>query len=233
VTNILLVEDLVVSHATAPILRLPHLEVNAAEVVAIVGRSGSGKTTLLSCIAGQLKPLSGTISVLQNPADGRDLARHVSRTLQNFPLLHWLTVRENLALAAQIKNVDAADLDGLLRTFSAEELAERYPATLSGGERCRASLSQALLGTPSLLLLDEPFTGLDTMVKRTIAQSLFRIVRDRAAGIIFVTHDLNDALDYSDRVVVLGSRNPTTVVGQFPSKQPDALSRVVALLEAA
>lgn len=231
---VLVADNLTVSHDTVPILHVPHLEVASAEIVAIVGRSGCGKTTLLACISGQVRPLTGQINIRSEDETGSNGApRSVSRTLQNFPLLHWLTVKENLALAASIKNVRGSDLEMLLRKFSADELADRYPSTLSGGERCRASLSQALLGNPNILLLDEPFTGLDSMVKRTVAASLFQIARERKAGIIFVTHDLNDALEFSDRVMVLGGRKPAKVVGEFSSKQPDAMSRVVDLLEAA
>lgn len=233
-TSLLLdIRELSLSHGSGPVLTIPRLEVNSSEVVAIVGRSGCGKTTLLASISGQHKQYEGSLIVSGRKAGDRGTLSAVSRTLQNFPLLHWLTVRENLALVAKIKNVRNAHLDELLSRFSADQLAERYPHTLSGGERCRASLSQALLGDPDLLLLDEPFSGLDSMVKRTIAASLFRIARERGAGIIFVTHDLNDALEFSDRVVVLGGRKPATVVGEFASKQPDAMSRVVSLLEAA
>jgi len=232
-SRLLEMRNVSLSHALTPVLTIPRLEVNTSEIVAIVGRSGCGKTTLLAAISGQHKQYDGSFAVSGRDAGDRDASNTVSRTLQNFPLLHWLTVKENLALAASIKNVRGANLDELLNRFSADQLAERYPKTLSGGERCRASLSQALLGDPNLLLLDEPFSGLDTIVKRTVAASLFRIARERAAGIIFVTHDLNDALEFSDRVVVLGGSNPATVVGEFASKQPDAMSRVVSLLEAA
>ena len=230
--TILSVLKLRLGFGSTPLLFVPEMNVAEGEVVSIVGRSGIGKTTLLSCISGHIAPMSGTYFL-----DGAERAQSlrstfVSRTLQNFPLLHWRTVKGNLALAARIRGVQRPDFDRILATFSAEGLANRYPSSLSGGERCRASLSQALLGDPRLLLLDEPFSGLDTIVKQVVAENLFRLARASNAGIIFVTHDLNDAIEFSDRIVVIGSRNPSTVVGEISAAAPEAVKRVRELLVA-
>lgn len=226
------VQKLSIRYASTPIIYISELKLVAGEVVSVVGRSGSGKTTLLSCLSGHVQPATGTY-FLDGIERGRGLRpTFVSRTLQNFPLLHWHTVKGNLALAAKIRRVDRPDFAAILANFSAQELADRYPSSLSGGERCRASLSQALLGAPALLLLDEPFSGLDTIVKQVVAENLFRLARASAAGIIFVTHDLNDAVEFSDRIVVVGSRSPATVVGEVSAAMPDALAQVRELLVA-
>ncbi len=231
-STILSVTDLSVGYGATPLLQIPAMQVAAAEIVSIVGRSGAGKTTLLACLSGHVAPMAGTYFV-----GGSERARSlrntfVSRTLQNFPLLHWHTVKGNLALAAHIRGVKRPNFKEILASFSAEELSNRYPSTLSGGEKCRASLSQALLGGPKLLLLDEPFSGLDTVVKQVVAENLFRLARASGAGIIFVTHDLNDAIEFSDRVVVIGSHDPATVVGEIETSAPEAVKRVRDLLVA-
>lgn len=230
--SLLAVEQLVLGFDGVPILDVPHLTVAASDVVSIVGASGLGKTTFLTCLSGHLAPLSGTFSL--NGSDrGLGLrSTFVSRTAQNFPLFHWLTVRENLALAARVRGVRGVDYDGILATFSAEGLAGRFPTTLSGGERSRASLSQALLGDPQLLLLDEPFTGLDFKVKLSLARNLFRLARASGAAVLFVTHDLNDAVEFSDRVVVLGAQRPATVLMEVSTQDPQALEKVRAALGA-
>lgn len=212
------------------LLRVDSLIVGPGEIVGLIGPSGSGKTTLLSSLSGQVRPKKGGFQLGGKPFGQGLRTTYVARTIQHFPLVHWETVRGNLALAARVRGVGDADFDGLLSSFSACEFAHRFPAELSGGERCRASLSQALLGEPALLLLDEPFTGLDTMVKRVVAERLFSVAQTRRTAILFVTHDLNDAIEFSNRVVVLGGRDPVSVRGEVSVAEPDAMFRINALM---
>ena len=230
---ILAVRELVLAREGAELLRIDALDVAPGEIVALVGRSGCGKTTLLSCLSGQFAARAGGFTLDGAPGGDGLRSTFVSRTLQGAPLFHWLTVRGNLRLAAQVRGVEAPDFDTILERFSAGRLADRYPTTLSGGERCRASLSQALLGDPRLLLLDEPFTGLDTIVKQSVAGHLFDHARDSGAAIVFVTHDLNDAVEFSDRVVVLAGERPATIRGEFPARASGTLQRIQQTLGAA
>jgi ABC-type nitrate/sulfonate/bicarbonate transport system ATPase subunit len=140
-----------------------------------------------------------------------------------------LTVRQNLQRAAAIRGASAPDTEKVLASFAAQELADRFPTSLSGGERCRASLSQALVGDPKVLLLDEPFTGLDVAAKRFVADHIFRVARSTGAGVIMVTHDLYDAVKYAGRVIVLGTGAPTRIVGEFPASM-DAIDDMARLL---
>ena len=228
---ILRIDDLGLSHGLEPLIHVPRLEVQPGEVIAIIGRSGCGKTTLLSCLSGHFPITSGEF-FLAGELRGYGLRRtFVSRTLQGAPLLHWLSVKGNLRLAARIRKVYRPDYDAILASFAAETLAHCFPSTLSGGERCRASLSQALLGDPRLLLLDEPFTGLDSIVKQFVAGNLFRLARASGAGIIFVTHDLHDAVEFSDRVIVIGGSQSATVVGELMASAPQAVEVIRDLLE--
>jgi NitT/TauT family transport system ATP-binding protein len=188
-----------------------NLFVARKEIVAIVGASGCGKTTILKTISGNLPSIGGKIRLDGKERDRTWLSENLSRTLQNFPLLHWLTVEENLSLACKIRKVSSANLDRVLDEVSALHLKQKYPKTLSGGERCRASLAQAVIINPKILLLDEPFSGLDLYVKEDIAKYLFSFADLHGTSVIYVTHDLHDACAYAKRVVVLGRSSPTTI----------------------
>ena len=201
-------------------------QIAAAETVSIVGSSGSGKTTILKTIGGEIPLVSGALKLAGEVRDAQWIKLSVARTLQSFPLLHWLTVRENLELAASIRGISKADIDSVLQLFSAYHLRDKYPRTLSGGERCRASLSQAALTKPKILLLDEPFTGLDIAVKEDIAETLFAFSSTHQTAIIFVTHDVLDAVTYSSRVLVLSRSRPCNISRVIDSRGEGALLEV-------
>jgi NitT/TauT family transport system ATP-binding protein len=217
-------------YAAEPIVEIEKLEVHSHEVIALVGPSGCGKTTVLSTIAGIRDPIAGSLEILGSARAARWRAQNTARTVQSFPLFHWLTVRRNLELACRIRGMPVHHVDGLLQQFSASHLANRYPRGLSGGERCRASLAQAAVANPKLALLDEPFTGLDTLVKEDVAASLFAFAKDNRIAVLLVTHDLNDAVSYSQRVLVLGGRPVARVLAEVNSSDGSALETIHQLL---
>jgi ABC-type nitrate/sulfonate/bicarbonate transport system ATPase subunit len=220
-------QDLKIDRGDRELLCIEHFGLGAGEVVALIGPSGCGKSTLLACLGGAYQARSGTVEF-----PGRDAyaeQAYISRSVQGAPLLHWLTVRQNLELAAKIKGVSLIDSDSVLARFAAEKLADRSPNTLSGGERCRASLSQAMVGEPKILLLDEPFTGLDVAVKRFVAQNIFSLARELGTGILMATHDLYDAVEYANRVIVLGGTTPARIVGELEASM-DAIGQMAELL---
>lgn len=202
------------------------LSVAPKEVIAIVGLSGCGKTTILKTISGSLPLIGGKIRLDGSERDRVWLSQHLSRTLQNFPLLHWLSVEGNLKLACKVRNIRNLDLDAVLVEFSASHLKHRFPKTLSGGERCRASLAQAVITKPKVLLLDEPFSGLDLNIKEEIASYLFSFAEMYGTSVIFVTHDLHDACGYANRVIVLGNSSLTTVKAIIDPKEGNAISLI-------
>lgn len=208
-----------------------NLAVHPREIVAIVGPSGCGKTTVLKTISGEVPLIRGAIRLEGQGQERSWLVRNLSRTLQNFPLLHWLTVEQNLQLAATMKGVHALDVDRVLSEFSALHLTKRYPNTLSGGERCRASLAQAAVTGPKVLLLDEPFTGLDLHVKEEIAQRLFSFAESHGTSIVFVTHDLYDAREYAKRVMVLNGSKPSTVSAVVDPGDHNAVNQIRAAMK--
>jgi len=216
------VRDIALAYSRVAVIEIEYLAIRPGETISVVGPSGSGKTTLLRALNQELKLDRGTIEFASLGPSNEASKLNSSRTIQSFPLLHWLTVRENLELSARMKRVSAYDYDRALSTFSALHLASRYPDTLSGGEKCRASLSQALVGDPRLLLLDEPFTGLDIATKEAIAANIFSWSEQTQAGVVFVTHELHDAIRYSSRAVVISSGKPGGIVASIDTTSPDA-----------
>ena len=224
------IQKSVFGYPGVPLFTSFDLTIMDREVVAVVGRSGVGKTTILKTISGEIPLLSGKVLLDGESRDSAWLARHVSRTLQSFPLLHWLTVLQNLELSARLRGVDGVDLQHVLKEFAADHIQDRYPKGLSGGERCRASLAQAALIEPRALLLDEPFNGLDLYVKEEIAQRLFSFTEKFGSSIIFVTHDLYDACVYADKVVVLEGKHPARIGGVVDTSSPDSQAQVREML---
>jgi ABC-type nitrate/sulfonate/bicarbonate transport system ATPase subunit len=217
-------------YTSEPIVEIEKLEVDSHEVLALMGPSGCGKTTVLSTIAGMRDPIAGSLEILGSTRADRWRAQNTARTVQSFPLFHWLTVRQNLELACRIRGMPVNQVERLLEQFSASHLANRYPRGLSGGERCRASLAQAAVANPKLVLLDEPFTGLDTLVKEDVAASLFAFARSNGIGVLLVTHDLNDAISFSQRVMVLGGRPIAHVLAEVDTSEASAPETIRELL---
>jgi molybdate transport system ATP-binding protein len=209
--------------------RLHHITVNisftcgAGQILAVVGPSGAGKTTILRTIAGLDRPDRG--SIVFNEATWFDSSkrvhlppqqRKVGYVSQGYGLFPHLTVRKNIGFAA--KKTDT--VDRLLDLFSITDLADCRPDEISGGERQRAALAQALAAEPRLMLLDEPLSALDYKTRQKLRNELVRMKEEFAMPIILVTHDLEDATCLADTVlpVVDGSLAPDWLPDSHPWK---------------
>lgn len=178
------------------------------EIVSVVGPSGCGKSTLLNLLCGLDKPTGGQIfwfgRELRGVPDG------VGYMLQKDLLLPWRTALKNVYLAMQIKNVPEARRReraySLLDSLGLSEFAQHYPATLSGGMRQRVALARTLAVDPQVLLLDEPFAALDFQTKLVLESDMARLVRSQHRSLLLITHDVDEAVSLSDRVVVLSQR---------------------------
>jgi len=184
------------------------LSVAKGEFITLLGPSGCGKTTLLRLIAGLLAPDAGTVRV-----DGRDLTRlpahrrNVGIVFQSYALFPHLDVRENIAFGLEAQGVPRAEIDRevaeALRLVQLEEFAGRSVKQLSGGQQQRVSLARAIVTKPAVMLLDEPFSALDRKLRESMQIETRQILRRIGATAIFVTHDQEEALVLSDRIVVM------------------------------
>lgn len=227
------IDNLVVGYPTKSLLHIENLSIESGEIVALIGKSGCGKSTLFSTIAGHLAPIEGSFS-LDGDEDVLCIKENIALTLQGFPLFHWLTVEENLKLATKIKNAKNIDFSNVLKQFNSEHIADIYPSQLSGGEKCRASLAQAVLTKPSLLMLDEPFTGLDTITKNSISQNVFSFTKQNKTSVIIITHDIHDAISYAHKIIILGKKSNeslTEIVKMFNSSEDNVYEKIISILE--
>lgn len=183
------------------------LTIAPGEFVAIVGPSGCGKTTLLNLLAGDMKPTGGAVNV-------QGLAR---RVFQQDGLFPWRTVSENIALGLRrgISEGDrTSEINAMLVLVGLEAFGDHYPHQLSGGMRQRVELARALSGDADILLMDEPFSALDYLTRLRLRQELARLLAEKPRTVVLVTHDIEEAAQLADRVVVLGQR-PATVRREF------------------
>jgi len=227
------IENTLIGYDNNPIMEIDMLSIVPGEVTALIGKSGCGKSTLFSTIAGHIPMIKGNISLDGHTAQSYK-KENIALTLQGFPLYHWLTVEENLALAAKIKDANNTQFTEILKQFSAEHLANVYPSQLSGGEKCRASLSQAILTEPTLLMLDEPFVGLDTITKNAIGENLFSFVKNHKIAALMITHDIHDAIEHAQKIIVFGQKRGsdiTTIKHIFDSNQENVYQDIIDKLQ--
>ncbi len=186
------------------------------EFVSLIGPSGCGKSTVLSIIAGLEAPSGGKVYI-----DSDDGKKHIGYMLQQDHLFPWLTVRENALLGLDIRHEKTEEnicrVDKLLEQYELKSFADAYPAHLSGGMRQRAALIRTLAVDPSVLLLDEPFSALDSQTRLAVSADIHSIIKKQKKTAILVTHDISEAISMSDRIIVLSSR-PATVKCMYEIK---------------
>lgn len=181
------------------------LTVQQGEFVSIVGPSGCGKTTVLNLIAGFIPASGGEIRLNDRAVNGPGPERGV--VFQSFALFPWKTVLANVAFGPKMRRLPKAECEKIAREYLAlvglAHAADRYPNELSGGMQQRVGVVRALANNPEVLLMDEPFASVDAQTRMTLQEELTRIWQERRPTIIFITHDVGEAVFLADRVVVL------------------------------
>ena len=204
-------EQISKSYNGKPVIRDVSLALPVNTTTAIVGESGSGKSTLLQLINGLVLPDSGSVRVEGELLDYSRLPgirRTMGYAVQGAGLFPHLTVRENVTLMARLEGWPAARTrdryNNLLALFGLDdELSERFPHSLSGGQAQRVGLCRAMMLDPPLLLLDEPFSGLDPITRASIYREMLQLEHSGARSILLVTHDMNEAARLAERLVIL------------------------------
>lgn len=193
-----------------------NLDVFPGEIVTLVGPSGCGKSTLLNIIAGLMPPSSG--QAFYNGAQVTGIHSDVGYMTQNDHLLPWRTIGRNIAVPLEIRGLDAnavrARVDELVALVGLNGFADAWPTQVSGGMRKRAALARTLAYNPQTLLMDEPFGALDAQLRTRLQGVLISLCRKLNKTVLFVTHDLDEAIALADRCIVF-SRRPGTILTEI------------------
>jgi NitT/TauT family transport system ATP-binding protein len=211
-----------VEHAT--------LHVADGEFVAIVGPTGCGKSTLLNVTAGLLAPVAGEVNIFGNPL--ATLNRQAGYLFQADALFPWKTAIENVAIGLETAGVAMREARARAKVWlgrvGLDAFADRYPHMLSGGQRKRVGLAQVLIRDPKILLMDEPFGPLDAQTRQIMGNLLLDLWTADRKAVLFVTHDLEEAIALSDRVVIMSAGPAARIIGDWrvPLTRPRDISEV-------
>lgn len=193
------------------------LRIRAGEFVSVVGPTGCGKSTLLNVAAGLLAPSSGAVKVFGQPLAG--INTRAGYMFQSDALLPWRSARDNVMVGLQYRGVPdsdaAAQAEAWLARVGLAGFGDRYPHQLSGGMRKRAALAQTLVLDPDIILMDEPFSALDVQTRQLMENEVLALWASKKKAVLFITHDLDEAIAMSDRVVVLSAGPATHPIGEF------------------
>ena len=188
-----------------PIIKELDFSVKKGEFVSFIGESGSGKTTFLKCLAGLEKINSGKITLNNKILNDKDIfikphLRKIGFIFQDYPLFPHLNTLDNIKI--NLKESYYTNLDYFIDLMGLSNLLKRFPHELSGGEQQRVSIARALIREPDLLLMDEPFSNLDSAIKSKIQNEIYKILKKTNTTTILVTHDIKDTFDISDKLLV-------------------------------
>jgi NitT/TauT family transport system ATP-binding protein len=228
-TAALALENITVTFAarsadTAPYtaVRDTTLVVGRGEFVSVVGPTGCGKSTLLNIAAGLLAPSAGRVAIFGEPLAG--LNRKAGYLFQSDALMPWMSALDNVAIGLVYRGVPRAEArdraQGWLARVGLAAHGHRYPHQLSGGMKKRVALAQTLIMDPQILLMDEPFSALDIQTRQLMENELLDLWSTDRKSVVFITHDLEEAISMSDRVVVLSAGPATHPIGEYAMDLP-------------
>ena len=188
-----------------PVIKKLDFSVNRGEIISFLGESGSGKTTFLKCISGLENIDSGIIKLNGEILNDESIfvtpqKRKIGFVFQDYPLFPHLSLKENVVF--NLENKFFKYYNYMIELAGLNQLEDRYPHQLSGGEQQRACIARALIRKPDLLLLDEPFSNLDSNIKFSIRDEIYKIIKETKTTTILVTHDINDSMNIADKILI-------------------------------
>lgn len=199
------INNLNFAYENTPLISNFNLKIKREEIVTIIGPSGCGKSSLIKLISGQINNLDNNISLLDN---------HVGYQSQKNTLLPWYTIYQNITLPLTLQNqeIDHDYINSLLETFELTEYKDHFPAEVSGGMLSKANLLKTFIIAPNIILLDEPFTGIDTITKYRLTKWLRSTLKAQHKTVLYVTHDYEEAINISDKIIIVSQKPMTTII---------------------
>ena len=199
------VENLVKSYGNNPVIKNLTFSIEKGQLISFVGESGSGKSTFLKCLSGLENINSGKVILNNKIINDKNLfvkpqIRKIGYVFQDYPLFPHLNIRENICFNLEKRYFK--NFEDIVKLTNLKQLLERYPHEISGGEQQRVSIARSIIREPDLLLLDEPFSNLDANIKYSIRDEICKIIKKTNTTTILVTHDINDALNISDKILI-------------------------------
>lgn len=199
------VENLVKSYGNNPVIKNLTFSIEKGQLISFVGESGSGKSTFLKCLSGLENINSGKVILNNKIINDKNLfvkpqRRKIGYVFQDYPLFPHLNIRENICFNLEKRYFK--NFEDIVKLTNLKPLLERYPHEISGGEQQRVSIARSIIREPDLLLLDEPFSNLDANIKYSIRDEICKIIKKTNTTTILVTHDINDALNISDKILI-------------------------------
>ena len=199
------VENLVKSYGNNPVIKNLTFSIEKGQLISFVGESGSGKSTFLKCLTGLENINSGKVILNNKIINDKNLfvkpqRRKIGYVFQDYPLFPHLNIRENICFNLEKRYFK--NFEDIVKLTNLKQLLERYPHEISGGEQQRVSIARSIIREPDLLLLDEPFSNLDANIKYSIRDEICKIIKKTNTTTILVTHDINDALNISDKILI-------------------------------
>lgn len=204
----IIIKNLSKSYGDKDVLKNINLEIDDSEIISVVGISGSGKSTLLKILCGIIDDFTGDIFYGYENITGTSIKdRKFIMMFQDFELFNHMTVFDNVAFGLKMQKVDKNEIKSeVMKYLKLVDLAEhkdKYPEELSGGQKQRVALIRSLIVKPRMLLLDEPFSSLDSQMRDNIRRETFKIIRELKIKTLFVTHDMREAAEVSDKIAIL------------------------------
>ena len=199
------VENLVKSYGNNPVIKNLTFSIEKGQLISFVGESGSGKSTFLKCLTGLENINSGKVILNNKIINDKNLfvkpqRRKIGYVFQDYPLFPHLNIKENICFNLEKRYFK--NFEDMVKLTNLKQLLERYPHEISGGEQQRVSIARSIIREPDLLLLDEPFSNLDANIKYSMRDEICKIIKKTNTTTILVTHDINDALNISDKILI-------------------------------
>jgi NitT/TauT family transport system ATP-binding protein len=208
--------------STVEALKDVNLSLHEGEFVALLGPSGCGKSTLLTCLGGMMTPTKGEIIVGDSVVESPD-PRRAAFVFQDYSLLPWKNILDNVGVGLRFAGVGKQERhersQELLEMMGLSQWSESHPGQLSGGMQQRVAVARALAMDPSILLMDEPFGALDEQTRRSLGESISTVLTENKQTVVLVTHSLDEAIYWADRVIVMSAR-PGRIMAEVQIRQP-------------